>query len=120
MRAGKPSHRVLLQKPADPATQGSDGAIADNWTTVPSDATDEKFWAQISPIRGAEALRSNQQMVGVMTTRIRVRYSSRLVGIDATWRAVDGTTIYNIVSAGNLDMANREIELMCQTGANEG
>lgn len=119
MRIGKLDKRITLQKPAVPGTQGTDGAMAQAWTTVASAAADGKWWASIEPIRGAELLRAGQNL-GAMDTRIRLRHAGVLAGLDATWRAVHGSTVYNIVSPVNVALANREFELMCQTGMNEG
>lgn len=111
MRAGLLRHRVTLER--NESTQGPDGGEINAWVPVATVA------ASIEPIGGREAMRANQ-VIADTETRIRIRWSSQVAGINATWRAVHGDTIYNIKRVANIKTANREIELMCESGLNNG
>lgn len=116
MRAGKLTHRLTLQRPAE-ATDTA-GGVLPNWADVPSASADGKWWAEVEPLRGAEVMRS-QRPLGEMDTRIRLRYASALAAMDNTWRAVIGATVYEFVSAINVRMENHTFEVMCRTGVRD-
>lgn len=113
MRAGKLNQRVTVERPVE--TQGASGAMATTWVPVAT------VWGEVIPstMRARERIAANQTLASVDTT-IRLRWSPTLDGINATWRLRLGSIIYNIVSAVNVEMANRQIEAMCVTGSNDG
>lgn len=111
MRAG-PLNKLLVLE-SKQSTQGDDGGEVIAWVPVAT------VWASIEPVGGREAMRANQ-IVADTETRIKIRWSSQVAAIDATWRAVHGGTIYNIKRIANIKSANREIELMCESGVTSG
>lgn len=111
MRAGALRHRVTLQRPtaASPNRTGS-GAPDEPWSTV------AQVWAAVEPLRGKEFMES-QAVNSAVATRIRIRYRA---GVDATWRVLHGSTVYSIEAVINPLAMNRELQLMCSQGANNG
>ena len=111
MQAGRLRHQVIIQSRTAASPQ-----------RTPSGAPDEAWadlytvWAAIEPLRGKEFMES-QAVNSAVATRIRIRYRS---GIDATMRVKFGTTIYSIEAVINLEERNRELQLMCSQGANNG
>jgi len=76
--------------------------------------------ARIQPLTGREALQANQTLAG-MDTRINIRWSPRNERINALWRLRYRDTIYNIAAPPvDIDMAHREIEILCKSGLNAG
>lgn len=75
--------------------------------------------AAIEPLRGKEFMESMAVQASV-AVRIRIRYSSTVAALDATWRAVHGSKVYSIEAVINPEMRNRELQLMCSQGVNQG
>ena len=72
--------------------------------------------AEIEPLTGREQL-LGEQLNAQLDTRIRIRYSPRSARINAKWRCRHRNVTYSIVAPPvNVKMANREIELLCQSG----
>lgn len=111
MRAGQLNKLLVLE--SKQSTQGNDGGEVTAWVPVAT------VWASIEPIGGREAMRANQ-IVADTETRIKIRWSSQVAAVNATWRAVHDGVIYNIKRVANIKTANREIELMCESGLNNG
>lgn len=111
MKAGKLDKRLDIEQPI--STQDASGAPVISWLPVGT------MWASIEPIKGREALTANQSLA-VMDTRIKVRAHPLLASINAKWRVKYNGVIYNIVSVAHIQLGNREIELMCVSGANDG
>ena len=78
-----------------------------------------EVWASIAPVGGREAARAGQ-IIASTETRIVIRWSARLADIHATWRIRRGDVIYNISRVVNGNLSNREIELTCESGVNDG
>lgn len=76
-------------------------------------------WAQIMPMRPFERLAADQVLASCDTT-IKVRWAPIIKSIDATWRVLYGSKIYNIVGPLNDDERCREVIMMCRTGTNRG
>jgi SPP1 family predicted phage head-tail adaptor len=114
MQAGRLRHRIALQRKTagSPQRTGS-GAPDAAWTTVATVS------ASIEPLRGKEFTDSLAVQSSV-SVRIRIRYSSEIAGVDASWRALHGSTVYSIEAVINPDVRNAELQLMCSQGANNG
>lgn len=113
MKIGPLRQRVRLERPV--TTQGDSGADSVTWVTVAT------VWASVEPstIRQRERLAANQVLAD-MDTLIRVRWVPVISAINATWRAVHNETIYNIIGVANVQARNRELELQCKSGMNDG
>lgn len=111
MKAGKLDKRLDIEQPI--TTQDSAGSPVVSWLAVGT------VWASIEPIKGREAMTANQNLA-IMDTRIKVRAHPLLSSINAKWRVKYNGLIYNIVSVAHIELGNREIELMCVSGANDG
>jgi SPP1 family predicted phage head-tail adaptor len=111
MKAGKLDKRLDIEQPI--SVQDANGSPIVTWLPVGT------VWALISPIRGREALTSNQIMPH-MDTRITIRQHPLLASINAKWRLRYDGIIYNIVSVSHINLGNREIEIMCTSGENDG
>lgn len=112
MGAGKYRHLVTVER----VTQVPDGAggMTTTWQPLGS------FWASVEPIGGREALRAGQ-IVADMDTRITTRWSPMVSGITAKDRIIHGAVIYNIVRPpADLKSRHREVEITCNSGANDG
>lgn len=112
MRAGQRRHRLLLQQPT--RTQNALGEPITTWTDVAT------VWAQIEPIKGSERLVANQ-LLADLDTRIVIAYGPEWSAISAAWRCSHGGVTYNIGAPPvNRGLRNKEIELMCKSGVNDG
>jgi SPP1 family predicted phage head-tail adaptor len=111
MKAGKLDKRLDIEQPA--TVQDASGSPVVTWLPFGT------VWASIEPIKGREALTANQHL-GVMDSRIKIRAHSALSSINSKWRVKYNGVIYNIVSVAHISLGNREIELMCLSGANDG
>lgn len=113
MRAGKLNQRVIVERPQE--TQGASGAVTTAWVTVAT------VWGEVAPAttRMRERLAANQ-LLADMDTVVKLRWAPIIQSIDATWRLRLGATIYNIIGAANVYLANREIEVLCVSGKNDG
>ena len=113
MRAGPLRHQVYLGKPV--TTQNSTGEEVTSFV--------ESGWVYGSaePLRGREAaLLSSSAVVAQWDTKICVRYGVLTEALSPKWRLRIGTTYYDIVSVTNVKMRNRELEIMCKSGASFG
>lgn len=112
MRAGTLRHRVTLQSPA-----GSQDAVGERVTTWTSVAADEP--AEIRPISGREAILASQREA-TTSHIVRVRYSSAIAALDASWRVLFGTRVFTIdAPPKNIDERNVEIVLECTEGTRQ-
>ena len=110
MRAGRLDRRITLQSPA-----GSRDAVGERTTTWTDVAT---VWAQVSPLSVRELLAAGQ-LQSETSHRIRIRHSSAVSAIDASWRVLYGARVLVIQGVRNIDEGNREIELLCSEGVRE-
>ena len=111
MIAGKLRQRVIVERPQE--TQGASGAMTTTWVLVAT------VWGSVAPSGVRERLTANQ-ILADLDTVIRLRWAPIIQDIDATWRLRVGSTIYNIIGVSNLSLANRELEMMCVSGKNDG
>lgn len=113
MRAGKLAQRVIVERPVE--TQEASGAMTRTWSVVAT------VWGEVVPATsGMRERLVSSMLLADADTRIRIRYAPIIADIDATWRLRVGAITYNIVGAANVNMANREFEIMCRAGANDG
>jgi SPP1 family predicted phage head-tail adaptor len=108
LRIGRLAHRVEFLEPVVSHEANGSESIA-------YEPTFER-WAAVEPIKGAEAMRANQPLE-VMDTRVLVRWSASAAAISAKWRARFRGVLYDVVSVANTRSAEREIEIMCRSGA---
>jgi len=111
VNAGKLRHRLLLDEPI--ATQDDTGGEVINWSAFGT------VWASVEPLRGREQLIANQALAP-LDTRIRIRWSPAVNMVTAKWRGTHQGIIYNFKSLSQTDMGHREIEIMAQSGLNDG
>lgn len=110
MRAGNLRHRVILQSPA-----GSRDAVGERTTTWTAVAT---VWASINPLTVRELLAAGQ-LQSETSHRVRIRHSSAVSAIDASWRVLFGSRVLVIQGVRNIEEGDREIELLCSEGVRE-
>lgn len=111
MRAGKLRFRIEIDQPA-PTTDAAGGE-------VPGFTLYETVWADILPMKGRERTAS-EQVVAEVDTRIIVRWSPRIDAVGAKWRIRHAGVVYDVKFLGHLGLRQREVEIMCQSGVNEG
>lgn len=111
MRAGTLRQSVTLEQPVD--TQDATGGMVRTWSAVAT------VRAAIEPVKAREFFQASATRAE-MDTRIRIRWSADVAGVNETWRVRHDTTLYNIYSAAHVALRQREIELMCKSGVNEG
>lgn len=112
MRAGELRHRIQVDRPV--SMQDDTG---DEVTEFEPAGT---VWGSIEPLRGRERLQAGTQITATMDTRIKLRWSPFIDGINAEWRLRHQDIIYNIESIAHIEMRQREIEIMCSSGINAG
>lgn len=102
MRAGRLHERITLQQPV--TAQDSYGQDVITWADVGT------VWAGVEPLRGRD-FHEAQQHSNELTTRIVLRHQP--FDVLPTWRALHGSTTYEIHYV--IDPASRGamLELMC-------
>lgn len=111
MRAGEFRHRIYIEQPVQ--TQASSGEVVSTWAPFAT------VWAKIKPLHGREALVANQPLAE-LDTQIGIRWSPFLDQISETWRIKHNLVVYEIKSIAHIDLAQREIEMSCKSGAADG
>lgn len=119
MRAGKLNARLIIERPD--ISRDDTGAELITWIKVAT------VWAEISPIvsvRGREALMGDQVQAKI-DVKITIRWSPRIDGMSAKWRARfatrDNPVIYNLAAPpAQVNMGQREVVLLCNAGINKG
>lgn len=113
MRAGVLRHEVQVQYPVEVEGSPSSGGFVTTWADFGT------LRAEVAPIRGREALIGDQPLAE-LDTRIRIRWSPNNAQIVPKWRVVHDGTIYDIRNVIPVKLAQREIELLCKSGTNNG
>lgn len=108
MQAGRLRHRIAIQIRS--SSQDSYGQPVETWTTQ------HIRWASIEPLQGREFF-SADQVNSEVSVRIRMRY---LAGITAGMRVLYDNEPYNIEAVINPKMRNKDLQLMCSVGVNNG
>ena len=111
MLAYKLKHRVDIQEIVY-SIDSSSGAREPIWVSI----LDKLEPAAINPLSGKEFIASQSIQAGI-TTRITIRHRDN---INATMRIVHGNTIYNIIAILPDPSLKRHINLMCDSGVNNG
>ena len=101
MQGGTLRHHITFQSPIN--TNDGMGGVTVSW--------EDEFnaWAEIDPPKGREYFAAGEKQTEI-TTRVRVRYRSGIVG---SWRVKFGTRIFDINSIIDPDERHRELILMC-------
>jgi SPP1 family predicted phage head-tail adaptor len=115
MLAGRLRHRIEVQV-AVPVQDASGDEVVD-WAAATVLGT---VWGAIEPIRGREATYAGDQILAEMDTRITVRWSPLAAQITAGHRLVHQGTPFNVVSVAHVKLAQREVEILCRSGINDG
>ena len=105
--AAKLNSRVSIQRLVETPT-GTGGTTV-SWSDV------AEVWADVRFVNGLEAIKS-EFPVSIAKVSIRVRWRA---DVDATCRVVSGSTIFD-VKAVLTDSHHRYVDLVCETGANNG
>ncbi len=105
MRAGRLNKRVMLEQPV--TTTDAYGGTTTTWQEVGT------RWAGVEPLRGKEFFEA-QAAQSEVEVRVVVRYDSAIAGVDATWRVVYGSRVFEVESAINTGERDEQIEIMCK------
>ena len=108
MRAGRLRHQVVIQTPAE--DNDSYGQAIKTWGTFAT------VHAAVEPLNGREFLAA-AQINAETTTKITIRYLS---GITQKMRISYDNRLFNIEAMKNIGERDRQIELMCSEGTNNG
>lgn len=112
LQRGKYRHRIAWDEPV--ATQADNGAEIVTFTEA------FKTWSRIEPLAGRERV-TGDQLIAEGSTRIRIFWSTQAARINAKWRGRHRDTIYNISGPpAEIEMAQREIEIIATSGVNVG
>ena len=108
MRAGRLRHQVVIQTPTE--TNDSQGQAIKSWGTFAT------VHAAVEPMSGREYFGASQINADT-STKITIRWLS---GITAKMRVSYDSKLYNIEAIRNIGERDRQIELMCSEGVNDG
>jgi len=113
MRAGDLRRRVTLQSRS--TTQDAYGGQVNTWSDL------VVMWADIAALTGRE-LEAAKAVQTEVTHHVTVRYQSIFADPKAVaaMRIVYNNRYFNIHACLNVDERNREINLLCSEGMNEG
>lgn len=115
MRSGPLRQRIAIDEPVtDQSASGEETVVWTERLVIP---------ASIEPLNGRERLREQEAVTADIDVRIRVRWIPLLDEMTAKWRVrhVEKGTIYNVSAPpSNIDMRNREVEILANTGLNQG
>lgn len=103
-------HRVALERPE--VVRSATGAEQRTWASA------AMLWAAIEPLAGREAVLASQQ-AAVAQTRITVVWAPVIDQVDERWRIRHLATLYGIVSIGHKQLAQGEVEFLCESGVKE-
>lgn len=109
MRIGTLNRRVLLQRLVETPT--GTGGTTQAWVDI------AQVWAHLRHQSGMEVVRSAAVPVSVVKASIRIRFRE---DIDATCRALYGGTIYSILAVIHDSVGREYVDLVCETGQNNG
>ncbi len=102
--ASRLRRRVRIETPVE-VSDGMGGTVR-NWQLL------AEAWAEISPLRGREAL-AQFQLESQISHRIVLRWRANL---DASMRVVHGGRVFNIRAVLNVDEADRVLEVLADEG----
>jgi len=108
MRAGRLRHLIVIEQASE--ANDSQGQAIKTWSTFAT------VHAAVEPLTGRE-YEAAAQINAETTTRITIRY---LAGITQKMRISYDSKLYNIEAMRNIGERDRQIELMCSEGVNDG
>lgn len=112
MATGKYRDRVTAQRLQQIVDEA--GGTVSQWVPL------TQFWAFVEPIGGREAMRANQ-LLADMDVRVTTRWTEAAATITAKDRLlVDGKAHAIVRPPADLRSRHRELEIMCNTGLNDG
>lgn len=114
MFAGRLHQYVSVQQRS--TAQDAFGGQSTVWTEV------RKVYAHVEPVSGREAL-FGQAIQSEITDVVTVRYDPALWAEPSkatSYRLVVGSRILNVRGFANIDGGDREVELRCTEGINDG
>ncbi|HEX5486501.1 MAG TPA: phage head closure protein [Limnobacter sp.] len=111
MDAGSLNKRITLQRKV--TTKGPAGGVQETWENL----TDTpEVWARKVDRSGVQTTESGQT-ISKVTSNFRIRYRT---DVEPSMRVLFNSRPYNILYVLDLDGMNDFLELMCETGANNG
>jgi len=113
MRAGTLKSTITIQQ-LDGTRLGSGQPDPDAWADYLVGIR-----ADILHQSGSEANRAETQ-VSIVKASIRIRYAVSRLAITAGMRVLHGTTVYDIKAVIPDERGHQHIDLVCETGANDG
>ena len=108
MQSGKLRERITIQ--SFTGTADNYGQEVKSWSTF------KEVWAAVEPTQGREFW-AGQQVQSEVTMRVRIRY---LAGVLPEMRILWGTKVLNIAQIINPKARDREMQIMCSEGVNQG
>lgn len=112
MNAGRLRHRIDVEQRTETQDASGDPVVA--WSTLGT------IWGAVEPLRGRESTYAGEQILGEMDTRITVRWSPLSAQITVGHRLTHQGSLFNVVSAAHVKLAQREVEIMAKSGVNDG
>lgn len=108
LSAGQLNRRIRIDRPT--SKKDAFGQPLDEWRSL------GMFWANVRFLSGAEAIKADAS-VSVAKASIRIRYTK---SIHAGMRVVLDETIFNIQAVLPDEQERVHVDLVCETGANNG
>lgn len=96
--------RISLQRSTE--TKSASGHPTKSWSTIAT------IWAKIRTLSGTEKVR-NDQVVGLLSMEVTIRYSSDVSGAKVSDRILYGSDTFDIKDVRNVDEQNIEIRMLC-------
>lgn len=98
------NRRISLQSATK--TKSASGHPTNSWSNYAT------IWARIRTLSGNEKVR-NDQVVGLLSMEVTIRYSSDVSCVKVSDRVVYGSDIFDIKDVRNVDEKNIEIRMLC-------
>ena len=108
LEAGDLKRRVVLQTPSAP-TDADTGADTDAGITWTDFAT---VWAAVEPISGTALGAPNQNLEGVVTYQVRIRYLPGVVNGMRIYEALTGLDL-DVLGVVDINEVHRQLHLEC-------
>ena len=112
MRAGSLRQRLQLQSVSGQTDDGIGGKVGGTWTTVAT------VWGQVDPMTGTEQLQA-LQVTASIAHQITIRYRGSVTPKMRLVRPLGGQ-VYEIRGVMNVDLRNRQLELLCTEAQTAG
>lgn len=109
MRIGMLNRQVSLQRKVLAQDQETE-ALVESWVEV------AKVWANVRYLNGTETIKAATP-TSIAKASIKIRFRK---DVEATWRAVDGAVIFNILNVLPDAEGREHVFLACETGGNNG